>query len=242
MFSDFKIKLLLLISLFLLTCSQRDRSNIFDPHNSDNTLKISLSVKQHTSGFELNWNLQEYSFVDSVIIYKGYNSSSQIQPVRVFSSKLNNFLDEDISPYKLVYYAISLKSNGIETPLSKNVQRIWAEDDIFVLTYYGYAIYNLSFDLQEIKNTYYINYPYYYFDIKNETIAISSPIYDQFSYLNFNDTYETQHKIIEGAGPVLFSLNTNNLFLANQEKPYTLYKFNNQFTVTDSVHTLKRKP
>ena len=101
--------------------------------------------------------------MDSVIIYKGYNSSSQIQPVRVFSSKLNNFLDEDISPYKLVYYAISLKSNGIETPLSKNVQRIWAEDDIFVLTYYGYAIYNLSFDLQEIKNTYYINYPYYYF-------------------------------------------------------------------------------
>lgn len=221
----FRRTYILLLFLIILSCTHRDKINLFDPENSVNIEQfLYLTTKMKSSGFEVYCNLYKQIQFDSVFIYKSVGDSLHFQKIYAADSTPIQFLDSSISPSTPIFYSASLYADGIETNKIYPQKRIFSRTNFLVFSIYGYALYQYTFDFEEENNVFYLPFPsfFWYYDSLTQNTFLSSYSYDAISKLNIKDGSLDVITTLKNPGPIL--LYNEFLFIASIDSPAIITK------------------
>ncbi len=150
------IGLCFLFSLFILfQCTDRDRNNIFDPSSGIDSLDIRLYITSADSIVTIKW------YSPAKIQYIGYNlyrkaeNEDDYNLIASFTPDQSEYIDEDVSNDISYKYYLRIVGEDNESPPTKILKVTPGPLSFFVLDYWGYALYKLTYDVQHILSTRY---------------------------------------------------------------------------------------
>ncbi len=171
-FSRIMHRLILLVGLaVILSCSERERTNPFDPANTIEA-PIQLSMKPFPERIELQWSYPPLEGVVETHIYRAVDDSTDYELYQVLDSDVRSFTDTQVSNYHWYYYRVSL-SNGVrETSPSNAVRTFLGPTTTWMLSENGFQVLQLSYDLRHVLSTYNTFYPDNDWDVKLASFSI----------------------------------------------------------------------
>ncbi len=140
--------LLFLIGIFFLLggCSERERKNPFDP-GSRFKVPIQLSLTVEEGQVTLSWSVQEVKDYVGFRLYRGVDDSSHMELWQELPASRKTFTDTSISYYHWYYYQVSVLGHGVESAPSAMQKTYPGPGTPYILSRYGYSLYQLSYDL-----------------------------------------------------------------------------------------------
>ena len=181
-----KIKLtgfcFLFIIFILFHCSDRDRSNIFDPSSGIDTLSLNIYVTSADTAITIKWSAP---YNVQSIGYNLYRKAEYEEDFRLIASPASNqseYVDQDISFDVLYQYYLTVQGEDNESPPSQVLKVTPGPVSFIVLDRWDLAIYRLTYDLRHILRTKYTTWrpENLAFDPLNNLVLVTYP---QLSYL-----------------------------------------------------------
>lgn len=151
--------ILVLICVFLLSCSDREHANPFDPENSNTKgAPTGVSVISNRDSVILSWNPMD---VDDLLYYLVYRTDGQdyITPYDSVNSSENAFLDVNIVfdlRYRYAVQANTIFDKGI---LSDTVSIIPGPYNFWIADFYGFSVKRVTYDGAHILESDYFTSP-----------------------------------------------------------------------------------
>jgi hypothetical protein len=114
--------LTLILFVFTIFCSDRDRTNPLDPQNAETHGKISgLSIYSQERTIHLSWDRLGISKIDSVNIYRQI-SNNEFHFLTSVSQGASSYTDRNIQYGNSYQYYVTAKAGAYETPPSAQVE------------------------------------------------------------------------------------------------------------------------
>ena len=146
-----------LIYLFATNCSERDRSNPFDPGSTISS-PIELIINPHNNTTRLSWIVKNVTDFVGFRLYRALDNENYVL-YKEFGLDISHFVDSSLVYYHWYHYRISIMGQSHETPPSNTVRMLCGPGDIWILTRYGYSIREMSYDLLHTKQLFSTIYP-----------------------------------------------------------------------------------
>ena len=177
-----RLLIFLFITATLFHCSDRNRSNIFDPSSGIDTLDIKLYVSSADTVITVRWSAP---YKVQFIGYNLYRKANNEEDFHLIASpKLNQleFVDQNVSFDVSYQYYITVQGEESESPPSQLLSVTPGPVTFIVLDPWGYVIYRLTYDLQHILQTRYTTWraENLAFDPLDNLILVTYP---QLSYI-----------------------------------------------------------
>ena len=149
---------ILIILFCLFQCADRDRNNIFDPSSGIDSLDISLYITSSDSVITIHW------YAPRKVDYKGFDlyrktvNQDSFQQIASFSADKLEYTDRNIINDITYQYYIKVVGEDNESPPTKVLQVTPGPLKFYILDYWGFAIYKLTYDVQHILSTRYTSW------------------------------------------------------------------------------------
>lgn len=145
----YKLSVLVLF-LYMVSCIERDRSNIFDPGSGIDSLETDLYLSSADSVITLHWSYPEAVEVLGVNIYRKIAGESLFQKLISLPAGKNEFKDH-IEDYDLKYqYYLTFQGMKSESPPTKKLSVTAGPHSFWIIDRWDYYILRLSYDLQHV--------------------------------------------------------------------------------------------
>lgn len=146
-----------LICLFIISCSERNRSNPFD---SGNTLSppIELIINPHNNSARLSWIVKNVTDFIGFRLYRAVDNENYVL-YKEFGPDITHIADSSLVYYHWYRYRISIMGHSHETRPSNTVNILCGPGNIWILSRYGYSIREMSYDLLHTKQKFLTSYP-----------------------------------------------------------------------------------
>jgi len=138
------------IALLCFSCSERERSSVFDPQSSADKLNIGLTVTSRDSSIILFWNTPRSLDYESFNIYRkapGENNFSLYRQLPRGTQRFEETASFSDDPY--LYY-LRLQGNELESLPTDTLSIIPGPGDIWLLDWREWEVVNVSYDLSSI--------------------------------------------------------------------------------------------
>jgi hypothetical protein len=147
----------LIITGIFYQCTNRDRSNPFDP-GSNNSAAIDLFINPIDNYAQLSWQVNDVTDFQGFRLYRSVDSDS-FGLFKELSPDMTSFVDSTLSYYHWYQYRISILGFTQETPPSNTVKMLAGPGTVWILSRYGSSIREISYDLQHVNRIIYTNSP-----------------------------------------------------------------------------------
>ncbi|RMF58126.1 MAG: hypothetical protein D6748_09595 [Calditrichaeota bacterium] len=234
-------KTILLFLLIFLTwnCTERHRTNPFDPKGEVEQV-IDLHLTPQSDSIHLEWELTRplEGFI-GFRLYRSEGSPDEMRPYKVFSANQFSFTDTLIEQGEWYYYRMTiLGKNGIESVPSPVRKALTGPGKAWILSKYDERVYQISYDLQHVARFFpiYTRPESWEIEAQDSLIWICFNLYDngvirlnrhngnlQYYYLD-----ELQH-----AQDIAIDRRTNKIYILDSEIP-AIFIFNGQ-TIIDTL-------
>jgi len=179
--------IILLLVLFLLSCQERTRNNIFDPQSGIDSVNLSLRITESDSLIRLNWA------VPRNIDFKGFNLYRKKEGESSFTlrTRLQPFIHafcDTVKAFDVAYsYYLTLIGSDGQSPPSKQVSTMPGPGTFWVLDSWNFVIWHLTYDLQNLIGAKYtIWIPQALALSRQDSLAlITYPAYHYFELFNY---------------------------------------------------------
>lgn len=179
---------LLIIVTILFYCSDRDRSNIFDPSSGIDTLDMRLYVTSADTVTTINWSAPYKVHFLGFNLYRKTDDEDSFQLIASHLSDQLQYVDRDINFDVTYQYYFTVLGEDNESPPSQILEVTPGPVTFIVLDLWGFAIYRLTYDLQHILQTRYTTWraENIAFDSVNDLVLVTYP---QLSYLEIYNRF-----------------------------------------------------
>ncbi len=175
--------LCILFNIFtVFKCTERDRNNIFDPSSGIDSLDINLYVISADSVITIRWTLPNKVHFIGYNLYRKSVNDDEFQLIASPLSTQLEYVDENVRSDIAYHYYIRVVGEDSESPPSKVLKVTPGPVSFYVLDRLGFALYQLTYDVQHILSTRYTTW-------SPENIALDSSkdlimiTYPQLRYL-----------------------------------------------------------
>ena len=136
----------ILVTLLLPGCSERERKNPFDP-GSHFKVPIDLSLSPVGTQVTLTWSVTGLEDYAGFRIYRAVDDSTQMELFQELPASVSTYTDTSVQFYHWYYYRVSVLGHGVESDPSPMQKTYPGPGTPYILSRYGYSIYQLSYDL-----------------------------------------------------------------------------------------------
>ena len=226
---------LLILFGIVFQCTNRDRSNPFDPGN--NTIPpIDLFISPSNNSAQLSWQVNDVTDFQGFRLYRAVDNDS-FEFFKELSPDLTSFVDSTLSYYHWYQYQISILGFSQETPPSYTVKMLAGPGSVWILSRYGSSIREISYDLLHVNRIIYTNYPPINWDWNgNESeIWMAHAQYRYISKMNLTIGYEDYFFQNDFQRPIDIKWDTNrNLISVLDPRTQKIYQVDDQI-VMDTI-------
>lgn len=181
------IFILTLTFLFSLnSCSERERSNLFDPNGDSNSPEINFRLTSGDSIITLKWTQPSFSDYSGFNLYRKLEGETNFS-LLTFLSKNQDEYNDYIQNYDISYkYYLTIVGQDNESSPTKTVQIVPGPDTFWVLDRWGFYILHLTYDLGHILLQYYGAWmpENLSFDLINKRALATYPVYHYIEIFN----------------------------------------------------------
>jgi len=150
MIKKYTFTILFLILIFLISCEERDRTNIFDPNNKSKTIDIGFGLTTSDSSIILSWNSPRNIIYKSFNIFRAIEGDPEASLYSTVEKGITRFVDSDIIYDKKYSYYLTINGETEESFPTKMVSIIPGPGEIWILDRYLWDINKLNYDLSSI--------------------------------------------------------------------------------------------
>jgi DNA-binding beta-propeller fold protein YncE len=240
----YKFIFICILPLYLLTCTERARDNIFDPNSGIGTIDIGLRAIGLDQHIQLDWYSPGEIDYNSIQIYRKSPFSDRFKQLVTLPIGRFTYLDTVSVRDESYTYYITLIGEDYESPPSRLVEAIAGPGDIWILDRWDFEALNLSYDLQVVKRRRYgIWIPENMtIDPGSGTALITYPSYGYFEIFNVTDTYDRLFGFSDLEHPFdcLFEPSTRSFWISDSSG--SLYKVNPRSGNLSSLSTNLSQP
>jgi hypothetical protein len=152
------IVIFILLFILMTSCKERKRDNPFDP-GGDLESPISIELHPNSRLVKLTWSVENLTDFVGFRIYKSVNDSNQFELLQELSATQREYTDSTVQYYNWYYYRISVLGIHAESTPSPSKCTYLGPGNTCILSRYGYAIHEYSYDLKYRLNLYNTQYP-----------------------------------------------------------------------------------
>jgi len=149
------LTLLVISSLFLLFCQQREHANIFDPQNQADSLDLNLHIVQSDSIVRLVWNAPSPERYSGFKVYRKSSGEAGFSVVGSVRAGHTAFNDSSVQSDRNYWYYVTVTGEDAESPPTKALHTMPGAGTFWLLDYWDFYIYRLTYDLEHIIATKY---------------------------------------------------------------------------------------
>jgi len=133
-------------SILLLTCSNRDRDNIFDPRNSNSTIDLDLRIISQDSLINLYW-IEPSENYSGIKLFRKQHDESGYSLLGTLAENTTSYQDIISAYNEEVSYYLKAVGDGIESDSTKPVSIVPGPGTIWVVDPYFWEISRFNYDL-----------------------------------------------------------------------------------------------
>ncbi len=188
----YKTVLFLILLTVLVSCTERERNNIFDPNSGIGTIDVGLRATALETSIQLSWYSAGDIDYNGVKIYRRQPFEDRFEHLITLPRNRYSYTDTIALTDETYTYYMTLIGSDFESPPSRQVQAIAGPGDIWILDRWDFEALNLSYDLRVIKKRRYgVWIPENMAIAKQENLAmITYPLYGYFEIFDINRSYE----------------------------------------------------
>ncbi len=143
--------ILIIISLVVFSCDERDRNNIFDPNNKNKHIEIGFRLSSEDSTITLFWNPPGNIEYNSINIFRKVQSESETVLYAIVEKGITHFIDTDIIYDREYSYFITISGKTEESYPTKTLSTIPGPGSIWIIDSYLWEIKKLNYDLSSVS-------------------------------------------------------------------------------------------
>ncbi len=144
---------LLLLLIFLISCTKRERDNPFES-GSNNTL-LTLTLKPFEAQVELNWQfnrtLEDFT---GFRVYRGIDSPDSLSFYAEVDASAREFTDTAVQQGRWYFYRVTVLGRSVESPPSETRRTLLGPGQYWVLSRGNFNVHRLSYDLRNTIQSY----------------------------------------------------------------------------------------
>ncbi len=134
--------------LLIVSCSVRERDNIFDPKSNLDTLNFKLLLKRADSVIQFNWNPPTNIDYKGFSIYRKVAGQATFTKIANLPSNSRSFTDSSIFMDDLHSYYLTIVGFSRESPPTPVLATIPGPGKIWILDQWNEYFYKYSYDLR----------------------------------------------------------------------------------------------
>ena len=229
------VTLFFIIAGIIIQCSNRDRSNPFDP-GVNISPPIDLFIQPTNNLAHLNWQVNDVTGYQGFRLYRAVDNDT-FELFKELSPDMKSFIDSTLSYYHWYQYQISIMGFSQETSPSNTVKMLAGPGTVWILSRYGSSIREISYDLQHVNRIIYTNYPPINWDWSSgeSEIWMAHAQYRYISRMNLTMGYEDYFFQNDFQRPIDVKWDNNrNLVCVLDPNTQKIYTVNNQ-SVEDTI-------
>ena len=152
-----RIGLIITVSFILISCSDRERANPFDPENPDTKgAPTGVSVISNYDTVTVRWNAID---VDDFSYYQIYRSISKDTMDGYDSTETNIFIDTGINFDSCYCYSLQANTKHDEGTISDSVCIVPGPVNFWIADFYDFSLWRISYDGAHILGSAYFTSP-----------------------------------------------------------------------------------
>lgn len=146
---------LVLLFSFLISCSERDRTNIFDPKARIDTLDISIFITSADSIITVKWFPPTSIHFNGFHIYRKTKTQSNFSKIASLPANQYEYKDYDIAFDVTYSYYLTIQGESTESPPTAVLKVTPGPLSFWILDRFGFNIFKTTYDLQHKRLTKY---------------------------------------------------------------------------------------
>ncbi len=196
--ADMTVIIIIAALLLMNSCSDRERTNPFDPNNPfTHGAPTNVRVKSHRNTIELRWSKMDVEDLSHYQIYRA-KENAELDSFRTISADMNFFFDTPAKYDTRYRYAVQAFTEYDAGTLSDTVSIIPGPVNFVIADFYNFVVRKLTYDAEHIMAVNYFPSPIavethpqegniYIAEYWNQQITVTDPELNPINTLGLND-------------------------------------------------------